>query len=121
MRRSDPKTSDDGEFVASFPYEHSEQFTQNPLLLSTNMARNEPILSQAPFARFMRTWNLTRLRNPAVLGMTDALGAWLLKAPKNRLHRLLALRTRIQFAGFVEYERFAGRMRRDDTTLLVVR
>lgn len=111
----------DGDFLASFPYERAEQFAQHPLLLSTNMARNDPVLAQAPFTRFVRTWNLTRLRNPTVLCMTDALGAWLLKAPRNRLRRLLALKTRRQFVGFVEHERSAERMRRDDTTLLVVR
>jgi len=112
--------ADGDRLVYSFPYHRPDQFAQNPLLLSTNPERNASIHSRTP-STFERAWTLSRLRGPVILSMTDALGGWLLSAPRERLGVLLALATRIQFSALVERERHAGRLRRDDTTLLVVR
>jgi hypothetical protein len=112
--------ADGGKMVASFPYESPEEFSRNPLLLSTDVASNARIVSKAPFADFRKTWGFSKLRRPNILCMTDALGAWLLCAPNERIPKLLAIRTKLNFAGFVENERSAGRLKRDDTTLLIV-
>ena len=52
--------------------------------------------------------------------MTDALGAWLLSAPEERIERLRSLRSRSDFVALVEAARRDGAMRRDDTSLLVI-
>lgn len=112
--------ADDDQVVCSFPYEHADQFEQNPLLLSTSPERNASILSQT-HSDFRRDWRLSERRNPVILLMTDALGAWLLANRYERVRVLLSLATRVEFSGLVERERRANRMRRDDTTLLIVR
>jgi hypothetical protein len=53
--------------------------------------------------------------------VSDALGHWLLTHRNEQPSPVAALRaigTRRQFVRFVDAERAAGRMRRDDTTLL---
>jgi hypothetical protein len=52
--------------------------------------------------------------------MTDAIGAWLLSAPDDRIERLRSLQSRSDFVALVEAARQDRVMRRDDTTLLVI-
>jgi hypothetical protein len=55
--------------------------------------------------------------------MTDALGRWFLEALRARRAPatvLAALHSRTAFDAFVARERGSGRLRRDDTTLLVL-
>jgi hypothetical protein len=55
--------------------------------------------------------------------MTDALGAWLLRGIESgdnfTLERLLGIRTEQDLRELVELERTEGRMRRDDSTLVI--
>ena len=66
-------------------------------------------------------WDLGPLDDPALLCVTDALGCWILSQRDREpspIARLRAIAKPRAFARFVEEERAAGRMRRDDTTLL---
>ena len=112
----------DGEHVvASFPYEAPEQFEAQPQLLSTNPAENAFLAEPDAVPRLSREWDLGPLDDPALLCATDALGCWILAQRDSRpspIARLRGIRSNRAFARFVEEERTAGRMRRDDTTLL---
>lgn len=107
-------------FVESFPYAQADEFRQKPLLVSTLMDRNSGLAARLSDGAASRAWDLSSLKAPCILCMTDALGAWLLDAKDERLPILLAMRTKLQFRSLIDGERAAGRMRRDDTTLLVI-
>jgi hypothetical protein len=68
-------------------------------------------------------WTFRGLRQPALLCMTDALGHWLL-SQRDRDPSPIGLLRRVStpkaFARFVREERAAGRMKRDDTTLIAL-
>jgi hypothetical protein len=107
--------------VASFPYEAPEQFDAQPQLLSTNPAENGFLAEPDCLSRLSLEWDLGPLDNPALLCVTDALGCWILSQrdrQKSPIAWLRGIASRRAFAHFVEEERTAGRMRRDDTTLL---
>ena len=110
--------ADRGVMVDSYPYAKVEDFERNPLLLSTAMAKNRPVLERS-FAASGRQWDLTALTAPTILCMTDALGAWVLDDP-SRVGMLCRLRGKTAFKALVGRERATGRMRHDDTTLLVL-
>jgi hypothetical protein len=58
---------------------------------------------------------------PKLLLMTDAIGRWLLEQPgSDRARQLLDIPDAAAFASFVDHERVEGRMKRDDSTLVVV-
>lgn len=112
---------DGDDVLASFPYDSPEQFEARPQLLSTNPVENAFLAEPDAMARLSVEWDLGRLDNPALLCVTDALGCWILAqrdSGPSPVARLRAIGSRRAFAGFVEEERAAGRMRRDDTTLL---
>ena len=110
---------DGDEYIASFPYEHSEQFLENPILLSTRLALNTP--SQGSW--MSQVWSYKESGRRFLLCMTDALGAWALahqeQGDPSALEILRGIRELGEFEALVEAERAAGRMRRDDTTLIV--
>ena len=105
----------------TFPYRNPEQFEQAPLLLSTVPTKN-PFFSDGGLAEdYVCRWPLEGLQTPRLFCMTDALGLWLLSSEEaDPISRLLALDSEESFADFVVAEREAGRLRRDDTTLLVL-
>ena len=104
----------------SFPYCEVEQFDQAPMLLCTDPAKN-PIFADGVLAReWMHDWSLEPLQSPRLLCMTDALGQWLLSRESNdSTEMLFSLETQEAFEKFVLDEREAGKLKRDDTTLLV--
>lgn len=112
---------DGDRILASFPYERPEQFDANPQLLSTNPAENRFLSEPGALDRLRREWDLGAVGRPALLCVTDALGRWVLSelgsepSPIARLRRIGKQRA---FARLIEEERAAGRMRRDDATLL---
>jgi hypothetical protein len=112
----------DGDRVAaSFPYDRPEQFDADPQLLSTDPAQNAFLAEPEGLARLTCEWDLASLDDPALLCVTDALGRWILSqqgCEPSPIARLRRLRKPRQFARLVEDERAAGRLRRDDTTLL---
>lgn len=98
-------------------------FDRPPQLLCTNPAENA-FLDDVEFSYdLVADWTFRGLERPALLCMTDALGHWLL-SQRDRDQAPIAvlrnLRTSKVFARFVQDERAAGRMRRDDTTLLAL-
>lgn len=112
---------DGDRIVASFPYESPEQFDADPQLLSTKPAENRFLDEPGRLAALWVEWDLGPLAEPALLCVTDALGRWILSQhgqEPSPVARLRGLATRRAFARFVEAERAAGRMRRDDTTML---
>lgn len=106
--------------LCTHPYKTSEEFRSNPLLLSTKMDRNEAFTQQVKRRSLFTVWPLNTLAAPRLMLMTDAMGAWLLEDPLQRVSQLLSISSDAQFADFVERERAAGRMRRDDSTLLIL-
>ena len=108
--------------VATFPYSVSAEFSASPLLLSTSPSANTFVQEENyPSSRTVY-WDLQGLSTPSVYCMTDALAQWALerKEEGNTPIRLLSeIRTARHFGSFVRRERGAGRLKRDDTTLLV--
>jgi hypothetical protein len=107
----------DGDLIlSSFPYTSPAQFDERPQLLSTNSVENGFLDEIEPIR-----WNLAEYENPALLCMTDALGQWVLAhrdeepSPISVLRSIKSLK---RFKRFVADQRKAGRLRRDDTTLL---
>jgi hypothetical protein len=107
---------DGDRILSSFPYTSPAQFDERPQLLSTNAAENAFLNDIEPIR-----WNLREYERPALLCMTDALGQWVLahrdeeQSPISVLRRIKSL---TGFQRFVADQRNAGRLRRDDTTLL---
>jgi hypothetical protein len=112
---------DGDRIVASFPYEAPEEFDARPQLLSTSPAENRFLDEPGALAERQCDWDLGPLDNPAVLCVTDALGRWILDeqgAEPSPIAKLRRIHKPRAFAHFVHAEREAGRMRRDDATLL---
>ena len=91
-----------------------------PLLISTRPERNAGLFEEG-LKPLQTSWCLAGLKRACILAMTDALGAWLLSDPVQRYAVLSQIRSHIEFVDLIEGERAAGRIRRDDTTLLVVK
>ncbi len=107
--------------IDSFPYDKTEQFEARPRLLSTSAAENRFLDEPGVRDSLYREWDLQPLSNPAVLCVTDALGCWILGG-RSREPSPIALLRRVKkpraFTRLVNEERAAGRLRRDDTTML---
>jgi hypothetical protein len=104
----------------SFSYREVEQFDQAPMLLCTDPAKNPFFADGVLAGEWMDDWSLEPLQSPRLLCMTDALGQWLLSREGNNSTEILfSLETPEAFAQFVLDERESGRLKRDDTTLLV--
>jgi hypothetical protein len=114
----------DGDRIkATFPLSSAAEFTQSPQLICTNPTHNA-FLDKMDFAYdLVADWSFRGLEQPALLCMTDALGHWLLSQrdrDSSPISVLRRLRTPGAFARFVREERAAGRMKRDDTTLIAL-
>lgn len=108
------------EFVSSFPYTTADQFDAAPILLSTSRTHNRLVTPELLEAAIQPV-QVAELSEPVLLLMTDALGRWCLERRDGKsLATLLSLTTDELFADFVETERVEGRLRRDDTTLVVM-
>ncbi len=109
---------DGDKMLASVPYGSSEQFLDKPSLLSTRMDLNEPGLHCS-----VHEWEYEEQGHRFLLCMTDALGAWLLshqeRGNASALESLCSIRESHELVDLVESERAAGRMRRDDSTLII--
>jgi hypothetical protein len=114
----------DGDCIkATFPLSAASEFNASPQLLCTNPAQNA-FLDEVDFSyNLVADWTFRGLSEPALLCMTDALGYWLLSQrdhDRSPISVLRKLRTPSAFAHFVQEERAAGRMKRDDTTLIAL-
>jgi hypothetical protein len=117
----------------SFPYEDSEQFRQRPHLLSTLRSRHStqyfrdalrsliaPTRSQSGCSA---CWNYPLSSDWILICATDAIGEWLLRKDdqaNDRLRRILGVRTQENFTELVEIARLEDRMRRDDSSLILI-
>lgn len=109
---------DAGELQLTLPYTRPEQFDASPQLISTRAAENEPIFCDHDVVE-TDVIDLRPFASPCLLLMTDALGHWLISYPA-RAHELTTKLSGEEFEEFVVSEREAGRLRRDDTTLLIM-
>ena len=114
----------DGDRIkATFPLSSASEFSTSPQLICTNPMHNA-FLEKMDFSYdLVADWSFRGLEQPALLCMTDALGHWLL-SQRDRdcspISILRKVRTPGAFARFVKEERAAGRLKRDDTTLIAL-
>lgn len=110
---------DGGEWVCSAPYTRAEQFQAKPTLLATRLALNSADAGDWS----VEEWEYGSQGCRLLLCMTDALGAWLLAHQEqgdcSALEAISGIREVDELAALVERERAAGRLRRDDTTLVI--
>lgn len=107
-----------GELVLTVPYTDSKQFESSPQLICTSAYENEGIFDNGLEVPF-QTIDLSSYIDPIIILVSDALGQWILDH-KERSHELLSKLTQEEFEEFISSEREFGRMRRDDTTLLIM-
>jgi hypothetical protein len=114
----------DGDSIkATFPFSAASAFTRSPQLLCSNPAGNAFLDGVDLSYDLVADWSFCGLERPALLCMTDALGHWLLSQRDRNSSPISVLRkvqTPKAFARFVQEERAAGRMKRDDTTLIAL-
>jgi len=114
----------DGDRIkATFPISAPSEFTRSPQLLCTNPVQNAFLDKADVGFDLVADWTFRGLEQPALLCMTDALGHWLLSQrdqDPSPISVLRKVRTTNAFARFVREERAAGRMKRDDTTLIAL-
>jgi hypothetical protein len=111
---------DNGRVVRTIPYVHPDEFDKAPMLLSTNRLENRA-LDQETINEAWCELVLASHETPMLLLMTDAIGRWLLNDPSpDRVATLLNLQDAYSFGKFVEEERSNGRLKRDDSTLVVI-
>jgi len=114
----------DGDCIkATFPFSAPSEFSRSPQLLCTNPAENVFLDKVDVGYDLVADWSFDQLKQPALLCMTDALGHWLLSqrdCDASPISVLRELKTPMAFARFVQEERAAGRMKRDDTTLIAL-
>ena len=114
----------DGDCIkATFPLAKASEFSRSPQLLCSNPAQNVFLDKVDVNCDLVADWTFRGLEQPALLCMTDALGHWLLSRRDDDVSPISLLRkvrTPSAFARFVNDERAAGRMKRDDTTLIAL-
>jgi hypothetical protein len=113
---------DGDEIRATYPYSRPDQFDQRPQLLSTIYGHNSFLSDIDIQDDLCARWTFSGLRKPALLCMTDALGRWVLSLRTRKptpISTLRAISRPTEFLKFVEHERSAGGLKRDDTTLLI--
>ena len=114
----------DGDRIkATFPLAKASEFTRSPQLLCTNPVQNVFLDKIDINYDLVADWSFRDLKQPALLCMTDALGHWLLSRRDEEpspINVLREVRSANAFARFVQEERAAGRMKRDDTTLIAL-
>jgi hypothetical protein len=112
--------TDSGKVVRTLPYVQPDEFDQSPRLISTNPLENNSV-DEDTLSDSWRVLTVASHDAPTLLLMTDAIGRWLLEQPdSDRARQLLEIPDTEAFASFVDRERVEGRMKRDDSTLVVV-
>ena len=110
---------DEDRLVMSFPYQHTNQFSDSPNLVSSKIR-----LHTCDSIQFKTcTVNYSKLREPLVCVATDALAQWILDQGSNpgATLRNIATFDAASFGQLILSERAARRMKTDDTTLVVMR
>jgi hypothetical protein len=109
--------------VASFPYTDPDDFRRRPTLLSTRREHNSFLERPGHADASTVVWRLDRLAQPRIVCMTDALAEWFLRRAREDVRAgeiLLGISAIDDLEALVAGERQAGRMRIDDSTLLIV-
>lgn len=110
-------------FVSSWPYSDAESFKKRPTLFAT-LPEHNAFVSDTGFQTVHGThFDVGALESPRLVCVTDALGEWLLRerqSGRDGLAKLLTLTAKDELVQLVIAERQAGRMRVDDSTLIVV-
>lgn len=113
---------DAGKVMHSWPYSDPERFKDRPTLLAT-LHEHNAFVSKSPFWTANGThFYLGELQSPRLICVTDALGEWVLRHAQtdvDAVGRLLEITTQEELVTLVVGERNAGRMRVDDSTVLV--
>ena len=114
--------ADSSAAVSCWPFSEPERFRERPTLFAT-LAEYNAFVSDGVFWTTRRTcFELGELGAPRLVCVTDALGEWLLRqtqAGGDGLARLLSMSTEKELEDLVLWERQTGRMRIDDSTLIV--
>jgi hypothetical protein len=111
---------ENGQLVRTIPYIKAEEFDRSPDLISTSPFENRSLDDEA-IAASWHDLTIASHEAPTLLLATDAIGRWLLDQPDSaRAKQLLDILDPEAFASFIESERAEARMRRDDSTLVVV-
>jgi len=114
--------ADGSKLVSSWPYADPERFKDRPTLCATLPADNAFVSGAEFWTTHVKYFELGSIEAPRLVCVTDALGEWLLRqtqAGGDGLAQLLALATEEELIALVVEERDAGRMRVDDSTLIV--
>jgi hypothetical protein len=104
-----------GQLLKAFPLDNAAAFSDRPLLLSSNPARNQSVWSAVQLAE-----GECHLGDVFFLA-TDALGKWFLQrfeAGGRPWETLAALRTQTDFVAWVDKRRQDRSLKNDDTTLV---
>jgi len=108
-------------FVSSFPIDKFEDFDSYPFLISTDISYNKYI-DKNFIAKYTTEWKCHS--STLILLMTDALGYWFLSDKEKGLKKVqLLFKAKNQEKAFKEFvfnERKKGKMKLDDSTLIVV-
>ena len=113
---------DNSAIVSCWPYFEAGQFKERPTLFATLTEHNAFVLDGAYWKTRQTRFDLSALETPRLVCVTDALGEWLLRQSQSDgdgLARLLAISTETELADLVVRERQAGRMKIDDSTLII--
>lgn len=116
--------SDGHILLDTIPYYCADQFTQKPTLLSTRNELNSLLSDTNSILLTQKDWSYKDDQTKLLLCMTDALGAWLLHhqehGDSSAFERLISIRSQQELQELVETERAIGKLRRDDTTLILI-
>ena len=107
-----------GKVIKSWPYLLAEEFDASPQLLATVEFENQIHFAESTHLPSVQL-DLADLGADTLLLVTDALGHWLLSHPEDA-SQLIELADDEAFASWVDAQRAAGGLRRDDTTMIVV-
>jgi hypothetical protein len=108
--------------VSSWPYSEPERFREHPTLLATLAEHNRFVSEVASFATRVARFDLGTSEKPRLVCVTDALGEWLLRQSqygRDGLAPLLAISSQEELEELIVRERQAGRIKIDDSTLIV--
>ena len=109
--------------VASFPYTDPEDFRRQPTLLSTRREHNSFLERPDHTGASTAVWRLDRLAQPRIVCMTDAIAEWFLRRAQTDPSAgeiLLGIADIADLEALVARERESGRMRVDDSTVLIL-
>ena len=112
--------TDGGKIVSVWPFSDPERFKDRPMLLATLPEHNSFVLEGTFWNDRGTHFDLSGLQKPLLVCVTDALCHWLLSSGYEALGRLLSVGSEDELTELVVGERSAGRMRTDDSTLIVV-